>query len=454
MRKIITTLWLASLLISGCGIGQKVEPTHTPTPGITSTPTTLITITFTPKATGTPTNTFTPTPVPSPIITVPTVVTDPQKLQIGYLISGENIPIPGQSLNVVSNTKLYLSTLDGSEWIEILDEAYGGIASFLEPAVWSPDGQQIAYIALDDYFATLNDSMEAVSQPVYSIFDIPTSTSLRLPSVRPPAWHASGLAVIGTTDSNFGQLPVSLILIDLQTGSVLSELSYGQITPQFTGAEHFCMAPDGETLAIINGGVNAAIILVRAIVQMTPENSLRGSFEILQSIPISNPNNPHSYIHSCAWSPDGTKLAYVSEWGDGRRSMNVFNFTEARLLVDVSMNVWNNIPVWRYEWSPDSQYLAILESDGGTSYITIARVNGSGVETIRPDESYLDSRLFTWTPDGSRLLVMDANGLALYMQDGSRDATINLPDGVSLVWVAFRPNSGFTGPWPEATSTP
>lgn len=56
----ISMFILIGILISGCGSGQILEPTSTPTPTITPNPT------FTPSPTNTPSPTFTPTPTIEP----------------------------------------------------------------------------------------------------------------------------------------------------------------------------------------------------------------------------------------------------------------------------------------------------------------------------------------------------------------------------------------------------
>lgn len=66
---LIAALLLTSLLLTGCGAGQWLGPTFTPTPTVTLTPTftptVTLTPTFTPTSTSTPTVTLTSTPTPS-----------------------------------------------------------------------------------------------------------------------------------------------------------------------------------------------------------------------------------------------------------------------------------------------------------------------------------------------------------------------------------------------------
>lgn len=93
------SLLILSVLLSGCGPGQFLGPTVTPTATMTPIPT----ATPTPTKTSTPTSTLTPTPTPTPV---------PQELGIGvpFSVRGWEITIT----NVHIESKWEGPTLDGS----------------------------------------------------------------------------------------------------------------------------------------------------------------------------------------------------------------------------------------------------------------------------------------------------------------------------------------------------
>ena len=458
MKKSISTWFsfamiLILLLASSCSKQETVTPlpVHS-TSTSTAEPVPLPTITNPP----TPTRqleTETPIPPPGPtLVYTSTPVIHPMDLQISFFaMIDEQIPVPGLDNYYKNNTILYLSNLDGSNRIEVLDEAYSDTASY----VWSPDGQQVAYVTLDDYFSTQDSGDQ-----LYSVYDLKLQTTLKLPSVRPPAWHTSGKALVVAASEGW-LTPTSLLLMDIQSGAVLAELPYQQISPLLT-YENFCMATDGETLALVSGGGlnQTAIHLIKAVVEWdATAQQWTGRFDALETIPFQIPEIPDAFNRYCTWSPDGSKLAFSSSWGDGRVSNYVYTFSTASL-VKLTLNVWDH--QWLPVWSPDSQSLAHLESRDGPSYVVIVQADGTGRIIIQPD-SYNDiNRSFAWTPDGSHLIVSEgvglfgagAKGLGLYRRDGTHVTSLPLPEGEAFKDFMFRPGSGFAGPWPEETIKP
>ena len=457
MKKLTSRFSIALILILLTGTSCSNQTTATPSLIIFTTTSTLQpiaqpTITIQPTPTRqAETEMPIPPPEPTPVFTS-TPVIHPMDLQISFFaMIDEQIPVPGLNNYYKNNTILYLSNLDGSNRIEVLDEAYSDTASY----VWSPDGQQVAYVTLDDYFSTQDSGDQ-----LYSVYDLKLQTTLKLPSVRSPAWHTSGKALVVAASEGW-LTPTSLLLMDIQSGAVLAELPYQQISPLLT-YENFCMAPDGETLAILTGGglSQTAVHLIKAVVEWDPATrQLTGKFEPLQILPFKIPEIPDAFIRFCTWSPDGSKLAFSTSWGDGRVSNYVYTFSTASL-VKLTLNVWDY--QWLPVWSPDGQSLAHLESRDGPSYVVIVQADGTGRIKIQPDSYNHSNRTFAWTPDGSHLIVSEgvglfgagAKGLGLYRRDGTRVTSLPLPEGEAFKDFMFRPGSGFAGPWPEETIKP
>jgi len=159
-----------------------------------------------------------------------------------------------------------------------------------------------------------------------------------------------------------------------------------------------------------------------------------------------------------AWSVDGTKIAYVTEYGGTSISgelalMNADGSGQHVLDTDLGPSVAN--PSWspdgkqilvsafgdlyvvplaggrarllvrdaRYpEWSPDGSLIAFVR---GTATIMLANPDGSGVHALAPSGlGNTTNRRFSWSPDGKRIAFRG-------VQDGGIDA-INL-DGTGLV---------------------
>lgn len=121
---------------------------------------------------------------------------------------------------------------------------------------------------------------------------------------------------------------------------------------------------------------------------------------------------------SLTWSPDGTKIAFVTYEGsrvepiyiitaDGRNQRQIAQDKDIRFL----------------GWSPDGTRLAFSSWDSGHVYLVNS--DGSGQRIIR-DDGYSAS----WAPDGSKLAIA-GDDAALYLVDvyGATETRIAVPPG-------------------------
>jgi Tol biopolymer transport system component len=111
--------------------------------------------------------------------------------------------------------------------------------------------------------------------------------------------------------------------------------------------------------------------------------------------------NNSNYDTSPSWSPDSTRIAFASD-RDGYLEIYVMNSDGSNVtrLTDLSVNRANPL------WSPDGSKIAF--SIRGTTYnereIYVMNTDGSG-QTRLTENAYYD-RMLEWSPDGSRILFL------------------------------------------------
>jgi Tol biopolymer transport system component len=140
-------------------------------------------------------------------------------------------------------------------------------------------------------------------------------------------------------------------------------------------------------------------------------------------------------VEEVTWSPDSNKLAYIAPISGGpaqNRLMALYiiardGTSEARLTGE-NINLTSTKPViGRVAWSPDGSRLAFvaIQTDGSGSGLFVANADGTGQEQL---SIYADpSSPVHWSPDGTRLLFLESIGGA-----GQATWAITDMDGVVL----------------------
>ena len=108
-------------------------------------------------------------------------------------------------------------------------------------------------------------------------------------------------------------------------------------------------------------------------------------------------------LMSPSWSPDGTRLAYVS-FLNGRPEIFVQNIFSSKKEKLVSFKGLNNAP----RWSPDGKYLALTLSKDGNPEIYIMNINSRKLTRIT--RSYAIDTEPEWLPNSKGLIFTSDRG--------------------------------------------
>ncbi len=139
--------------------------------------------------------------------------------------------------------------------------------------------------------------------------------------------------------------------------------------------------------------------------------------------------NNTAYDGDLAWSPDGTRIAFVSD-RDGQRELYVMNADGTN-----QTRLTNNTTIEAApDWSPDGTRIAFAtgtESEG-IGQILVINADGTNQTHLTNNERWNHSP--EWSPDGTRLAFASTN-------NWDTQITVMLPDGTQPI--TFTGNQGF-----------
>jgi len=328
-------------------LNERTEPTpisstiSTESVQVISSPSLLLTTSQTPSLTPTQVDTITPTPT--------------------VLIDNDSIAFASESND---HSGIYLMNADGSQQTLLASSS----SDDYEVPTWSPDGKQIAFIARpsntsDIYVATDIYVMNADGSEQTKLTNTPGAYNF-------PAWSPDGTQI-----SFVKRIPgeSDVYIMDINSGQSKQLVKYA-ISPSWS--------PDGNKIAFVSvdflyGDPQTGIPVYKYVIKII---NVDGSG--LTSTDVEG-NDP-------AWSPDGTRIAFVSQ-GEVY-VMNVDGFRITRL---TNMDTHAEFP----NWSPDSKRITF--ASGSNRYpesFDIYIVNADGSSLMQLTSNSIRDTHPAWRP--------------------------------------------------------
>ncbi len=261
-------------------------------------------------------------------------------------------------------------------------------------------------------------------------------------------WKARGadaLAAGSISASGDGRQEARFRLFDVNKQGVLAGSAFVTSTPMLRAAGHRIADAIYEKLIGEPGIFSTRIAYVvrggagRYELQIADADGQNAQAALISREPIISPT----------WSPDGSRLAYVS-FENKKPVIFVHSLTTGRRVAVANFKGSNSAPAW----SPDGNKLAVVLSKDGGSQIFTVNADGSGVRRLTassgintepcfsPDGQFI---YFTSDQGGSPQIYrtgVNGNDTQRVTFDGAYNVTPRIsPDGRSMAFISRRDGS-------------
>lgn len=307
---------------------------------------------------------------------------------------------------------------------------------------WSSDGSRVAYLAAggaptsgagheqDAFIVTVDGSAPPVVVPTGSCYCLGFAPGI--------AWSPDGAQLALVIPGPQGVAPVAGLYSMYADGTGLRLLSKG--TAGQPAWRPVADLPHTDAPPAPSAASSPAAMHNGPIEVFGPTGGVR----------VLGPDHPGSFAYACTgsctfttgadWSPDGARLAFSTACGGGcasaydpyhgLRLVNPPDGPDRLLLAGEGIS--------NVAWSPDGTRIAYVATANwgtteATNQIHVVNADGSGVAGVSPSVSY-EVFLSTpsWSPDGSQLAYSAGGEMSVISLDGS--ASISLGKGYDPAW--------------------